>query len=1600
MVLTLTSVEVLDDLPAGRQRWVAVDDVLVAMQVAAAPETAPEVSLDPGQLAYVIYTSGSTGRPKGVAVTHGSLANYVGSVPARVGFGGVGGRYAVLQGQATDLGNTVVFASLTTGGELHLLPEEAVTDPVAVATYLAEHRIDCLKAVPSHLAVLSAAGGAASVLPARSLVLGGEAASPGLVGELLAAADECEVFNHYGPTETTIGVATTRLTPELVAQGVVPVGTPVANTRFYVLDGGLQPVAPGVVGELYVAGAQLARGYLNRFALTAERFVACPFIPGERMYRTGDRVRWTADGQLVFVGRADEQVKVRGFRVEPGEVQAVLSAHRQVAQVAVTAREDTPGDVRLIAYIVAADEDTDTTELATMVREFAVSRLPEHMVPSAVVVLDALPLTGNGKLDRKALPTPDYANAGPGGGRGPATLQEEILCQAFAEVLGLENVGVDDDFFELGGHSLLAVSLVENLRTRGVSISVRVLFQAPTPAGLAAVAAPAEADVPPNLIPEGATEITPEMLPLVDLSADEVERVVAQIPGGAANIADIYPLAPLQEGIFFHHLMADQGNHDVYVLPIVLGFDSRDRLDAFLGALQRVVDRHDIYRTAIVWEGLREPVQVVSRQAALPVDEVALDSAITDAVGQLVELGGGWMDLRSAPLIRVHIAADPGSGRWMSLLRIHQMVRDHTTQEALLKELGAFLAGEGESLPDPLPFREFVAQARLGVSREEHERHFGELLGDVEETTAPYGLLDVHGDGATSQRAQLAVEEELAGRTRELARSLGVSAATVFHLVWARVLAAVSGRDDVIFGTVLFGRMNAGSGADRVQGPFINTLPVRVRIDSSGVGEALSDLRRQLAELLLHEHAPLALAQQASGLPGTSPLFTSLFNYRHNQTAARAATAPDNGRGADTVLDGVSALLTRERTNYPLVVAVDDLGTGFRLTVDAVSPVDAKAVCALLRTTVENLVAALDAGPDLPLSDVEVLDAGERNQLLSEWNDTAVELSPSTLPELFEAQVARTPEAVALVSQGSEVSYAELDSRANSLARLLVGRGVGPESVVAVCMERGVDLAVAVLGVLKAGGAYLPIDPAYPAERVAFMLEDAAPVAVLTSRVSRSSLPDDVPWIVLDEPAVAEALAGLGTGALGQGERLAPLTWGHPAYVIYTSGSTGRPKGVLVEHRSVAGLLSWAAATFSDGELSRVLASTSLNFDVSVFELFGPLVSGGSVEIVRDLLTLIDQPGTPWSVSMISAVPSALSRILSEGELEARPRTVVLAGEALTADVVDSVQDAFPGAKVANIYGPTEATVYSTGWSSVGGADGTPPIGRPISNARVYVLDRRMAPTPTNIVGELYIGGGGLARGYLRRPALTGERFVADPFGPVGSRLYRTGDLVRWRADGNLEYAGRADDQVKIRGFRIELGEIQTAVMAHSAVAQAVVVARTDAAGDKELVAYVVPADPTEDAGVLPDEIREFAAAHLPRYMVPARVVVLDALPLNTNGKLDRKALPAPDYASAAGAGREPATPQEEALCQAFAQLLGMPTVGVDDNFFALGGHSLLATRLVSRVRTVLDAELSIRAVFAAPTPAGLAAWLAEQGSQQKKAKPALRRMRKQEESR
>ncbi|MBS2548033.1 amino acid adenylation domain-containing protein, partial [Catenulispora sp. NL8] len=1517
----------------------------------------------PDRLAYVMYTSGSTGAPKGIGTTHRNVVelatDHCWAHPDTL-------RALMLAPHAFDASTYEIWAPLLSGGVVVVAPEVKL-DSSAVRTLITRHGLTHLHLTAGLFRVI-AENDPQCFAGLREVLTGGDVVSVAAVRRVLEALPGIVVRQLYGPTETTLCATHFAVDTSENLTHVLPIGGPLDNTQVYVLDDALSPVPVGVPGELYIAGVQLARGYLGRMGLTAERFVACPFGgSGERMYRTGDVVRWGAGGALEFVGRADDQVKVRGFRIELGEVEAVLAAHPSVGQAVVVVREDVPGDKRLVGYVVPAVGADDG--LADSLRAHVAGGLPDYMVPSAVMALDALPVTVNGKLDRRALPAPDYAS---GSGRGPADAREELLCQVFAEVLGVPALGVDDNFFELGGHSLLAVSLVERLREQGISIDVRTLFASPTVAGLAAVAGRREVEVPPNRIPAGAQAITPEMLPLVALTQGEIDRIVAGVPGGATNVKDVYPLAPLQEGIFFHYLLGSEDGDDVYAIPTVLGFDSRTRLDDFLVALQRVVDRHDILRTAVLWDGLPEPVQVVWHQARMPIEEVSLDGDGdgdgSSAVEQLLASSGAPLEAGHAPLLRVHIAADPAGAGWLALLQMHQLVQDHASRDVLLAEVREFQSGRGASLPDPLPFRDFVARSRLGMPREEHERYFAELLGDVDEPTAPFGLLDVQGEGTTVEQATLSIDTELATRLRGQARRLGVSAAALFHTAWARVLAATTMRNDVVFGTLLYGRMHAGAGADRTPGLFINTLPVRSGVGEVGVEDAVLSMQARLGELLAHENASLALAQRASGIAAQAPLFTSLLNYRRGA-----------GQGTGLELEGIELLHSDQRTNYPLVVAVDDVETGFEVTVQAALPIDADYVGALLRTTVENLVTALDFAPRTPVGRVEVLSAAERQQVLQGWNDTGREVSGATLPELFGEQAARTPDAMAVVFEGQELSYAQLNARADRLARLLIGRGVGPESLVAVVMERSADLVVALLAVLKAGGAYLPVDPGYPADRVAFMVADAGPVLALGDAQTARWWTGDVPLLVMDDPAVAQELAEYKDSEVTDADRRGRLLPSHPAYVIYTSGSTGRPKGVTIPHSGLINRLAWMQHEYALQPSDRVLQKTPFGFDVSVWEFFWPLLEGAALVVARPeghrdpayLAETIRRMG----ITHVHFVPSMLQAFLQEptAELCTGLRAVFCSGEALSAELCDQFKRLLD-VPLHNLYGPTEASIDVTAWPvdalslSPGGAV---PIGEPVWNTRVYVLDSMLCPVPVGCVGELYVAGVQLGRGYLGRGGLSASRFVASPFGAAGERMYRTGDVVRWNREGELEFLGRVDDQVKVRGFRIELGEVEAALAAHSSVGQAVVVVREDVPGDRRLVGYVVPS-----VGAVVDgaELLDVVRGSLPDYMVPTAVVVLDALPLTVNGKLDRRALPVPEFVVS---GRGPSSVAEEILCGVFAEVLGVSVVGVDDSFFELGGHSLLATRLVSRVRSVLGVELSVRALFEAPTVAGLAGRLA-----------------------
>ncbi len=1513
--------------------------------------------------AYIMYTSGSTGVPKGVIVPHRAINRLV-----------INNGYARIEptdcvahcsNPAFDASTFEIWGALLNGARILIIPQSAVLEPETFAHSLTEQGATTLfltTALFNQYAVILPA----ALARLKHLLFGGERASPAIVKQFLDSQPQCRLLNAYGPTETT--TFATSYSVEAIAEQAesIPIGRPITNTRIYILDPQRQPVPIGVAGEIYIGGPGVAQGYLNQPELTAERFIADPFVnePGAQLYKTGDLGCWRADGNIDYLGRNDHQVKIRGFRIEPGEIEARLAEYPGVRETAVLAREDVPGDKRLVAYYTG-----DAGLTADSLRAYLAETLPEYMVPAAFVPLEALPLTANGKLDRKALPVPEGDAYGAREYEAPQGETEETLAALWAELLKVDRVGRHDNFFELGGHSLLAVTLIARMRRAGLNTDVQALFTTPTLAGLAAAVGgdSLQVLVPPNAIPADATAITPDLLPLVALSQADIDRITAAVPGGAANVQDIYPLAPLQEGILFHHLMESEG--DAYLLPHLMAFDTRERLDSFLSALQAVIARHDILRTSVAWEGLPEPVQVVWRAAELAIEEVVIDPETGDTAEQLQERYDPRhyrVDVRVAPMINGFTAYDPREGRWLLLLLTHHLALDHTALTILLEEIQMHQLNQAEQLPAPLPFRNFVAQARLGMKPEEHEAFFRGMLADVDEPTAPFGLLDVLGDGSGIQEAELTVATDLARRLREQSRSLGISAAGLFHLAWAAVLSRTSGRDDVVFGTVLFGRMQSGEGAGRVLGMFINTLPLRVRLDQGSVLEQVRDVQNRLAGLLRHEHAPLSLAQRCSGVQAPAPLFSALLNYRHSQVDASADSA--------AAWQGIETLSGGERTNYPIVLDVDDLGEGFSLTAQTLPPVAPERLCAMMHTALENLITALENAPDTAMGRIGVLPEAERRQVLYDWNATQADYPQyNCVHELFEAQVRDTPDAPAVVFEDQTLTYAELNARANRLAHYLRRSGVGPDVLVAICAERSLEMVVGLLGILKAGGAYVPLDPAYPADRLAYMLADAAPRVLLTQERLKGILPwTESRMIALDSDwrRIAEQPdTNLPPQSLG-------LTSRHLAYVIYTSGSTGQPKGAMNEHRGVVNRLNWMQKAYGLTADDAVLQKTPFSFDVSVWEFFWPLFTGARLVMAKpeghkDPLYL-SEVIRRQRITTLHFVPPMLQIFLEHGKAAdcASLRRVICSGEALPVALSNRFHELLTHSELHNLYGPTEAAIDVTAWAcEAGTSTNSIPIGRPIDNTRIYILDAQGQPVPVGVPGELFIGGVQVGRGYLNRPELSAERFIADPFSSdPEARLYKTGDLVRWREDGSIEYLGRNDFQVKIRGFRIELGEIEARLAEHPAVRETAVLAREDGPGGKQLVAYY-----TGDADVTVDSLRAHLAETLPEYMVPAAFVHLAALPLSPNGKLDRKALPAPD----AGAlqTRQYEAPQgetEQALADIWAELLKVDRVGRHDNFFELGGHSLLAISLIEKMgQKGLTAD--VRVVFTAPTLAKLA---------------------------
>ncbi|OKP02419.1 Amino acid adenylation [Xenorhabdus eapokensis] len=1571
-VILLTQAPLRDKLDSSLP-VVLLDKVLdnQAAFLATQPTDNPDVQalgLTSHHLAYVIYTSGSTGTPKGVMVEHAHVIRLLAATQSHFRFDDKD-VWTLFHSFAFDFSVWELWGALTYGGRLVIISAACARSPQHFYALLCREHVTILNQTPSAFRPLIAAQDATNH-SLRCIIFGGEALElPSLAPWVERnPTAQTRLVNMYGITEITVHATYRELTESDIYSGRGSlIGQPLADLRIYILDAHDQPVPLGVAGEIYVVGAGVARGYLNRPELTAERFLADPFCSdlATRMYKTGDLGRWLPDGNIEYLGRNDFQVKLRGFRIELGEIEARLLQCDGVREAVVIAREDASGQKQLVAYLRSLD---DVELVPAELRQQLAQHLADYMLPSAFVTLNTFPLTPNGKLNRQALPAPDLSAIVTRSYEAPVGETEIALAQIWQKLLGLKQVSRHDHFFELGGHSLMIVSLIEELRHLGWQLEVRSVFVAPV---LVAMAQAIQREispfvVPPNRIPEDCTAITPDMLPLVSLPQTEIDAIVATVQGGAANVQDIYPLAPLQEGILFHHLLQTQG--DNYLLQSLLAFNTRARLDAFLAALQHVIDRHDILRTAVCWQALAQPVQVVWRQAPLPIT-VFTPETIGDVVTQLkrhADPRQHRIDLSHAPLFTADIAHDPVQDEWLLALRFHHLVSDHMTLELILAEIVLILQGNTARLPAVLPYRNFIAQT-LNTPASEHEAYFRAQLADIDEPTAPFGVLKIPSDNDLVTEARLAIPPTLAQAIRTQARRLGVSPSVLFHVAWAQVLAQTSGRDDVVFGSVLLGRLQGGAGANQILGMFINTLPLRISLGGRTVQETVQETYQNLTTLLEHEQAPLVLAQRCSSVEQPMPLFSTLLNYRHSSSGEAEAV--------ETTWADIRVLSAEERTNYPISLSVDDLGDGFQLTTLTIAEIVPEQINTYLATAIRGLVDALIHNPQQEIQNIPILPATERQQVLTDFNATQADFPQEALiHQLVEAQAAQHPKAIAAVFEEQTLSYGELNRRANQLAHYLIALGVRPDDRVALCVERSLEMVVGLLAILKAGGAYVPLDPAYPVERLAYMLEDAAPVALLTQSALAQSTWftqfNALPTVLLDNPESCLTTQSLATQSTDNPEPQAlGLASHHLAYVIYTSGSTGQPKGVMIEHQSLCNLIVTQQPVLAITADSRVLQFASNSFDACIWECCMALMAGARLYLAQRTSLL---PGAILSsyladqaISHVLLSPTALAAMDS---LPDTLQTLLVGGEACPPTLVKRWSS---GRQMINAYGPTEITVCATLYPCASSpeenlADNPPPIGRPIANTRIYILDAHGQPVPCGVAGGIYIAGAGVARGYLNRPELTAERFLADPFASEpDARMYKTGDLGRWLPDGNIEYLGRNDFQVKLRGFRIELGEIEARLTQCDGVREAVVIAREDEPSQKRLVAYLRPEEGVE---LVPAALRQQLEQYLADYMLPSAFVTLASFPLTPNGKLDRQALPVPDSSAIVTQGYEP--PQgriETALAQIWQELLGLERISRHDHFFELGGHSLLAVQLVAHVHQKLARDLSLQQLFDQP---------------------------------
>lgn len=1576
--LLVTRGGLLDEHAIPALRTLVLDQVtadLAAQSATALPEQAGSA-----HLAYVIYTSGSTGAPKGVMIERGALDRFVLAIGDAYA---IDNRDRVLQfaSPSFDVSIEEIFPCLCRGATL-VLRNEAMLGSVATFVQRSKALELTVWDLPTaywHLIAAALSQGQVTLPPTlRLVVIGGEQANAEMVRQWQRAVGLTpQLINAYGPTETTVEASLYPVRSLLGEGERLPIGRPLGDARFHILDEHMTPVAHGAAGELYIGGERLARGYLHRPELTAESFVHDPFTEraGARLYKTRDLVRLREDGEVEYLGRTDEQVKIQGFRIEPGEIEAVLATHPRIAEVAVIAREDVAGDKRLVAYVVAEGELPGAT---AVVQAFLKDRLPHYMVPRAVVVLEALPRTPSDKVDRRALPEPGHDRPDLAHDFvAPQTESQRRLAAIWEETLGVAPIGATDDFFALGGHSLMAVQILWRVQTVfGCEVGFRDLLEH--------TRLDAFADWLDRREPHAEGTRTPVL-----------ERVSRDAPVAASfaqeRVQFMETLAPSMTAYQFQESLRWQGALDVAVLQ---------------RALSEIVRRHEIFRTTF------ETIDGKLMQTVCPAFDIELPvadlRALPDAqrAPELDRLRQAFVmqpfDVSRLPLLRWLLVRL--SDNEHELIHVeHHMVHDGWSFNIFLRELlalyRAFADGQPSPLAEPPQFADFAVWqrrwARSDAAKAQLAYWTDRLAGSPPLLELPYDRPRPPEQSFRGGMERMELSLDLCHRLRRFDATEKVTLFMSMYAVFLVLMQRYSGQDDLCIGTGVANRRLSAI-ADMI-GMVVNNVVLRNNLTGDlSFRDLLAQVRETTLQAYANEDLPfdhVVEALKPVRQLSYNPLFQVMFSF-HDAQLPDLAQIPGlavsqhesvSNRSAKFDLDVVVIPRTEQRLGQRANGQPESqITNGITLVWEyATDLFDATTVRRMMDEYRVLLEQVLDA-PEGRLSALDPLDAEARRRVLLDWNRPVAEpdaRSPQAacLHELVEAQAARTPYRVAIVAGAQQLTYGELDAQANRLAHHLRGLGVGPDVPVGIGVERSLDLLVGLLGILKAGGCYVPLDPGYPAERLAHMLDDSgARVLVTTPRQRPIPTRGPVQRVCLetDRDAIARHDAGKPEVAVGAQ---------HLAYVIYTSGSTGTPKGVMVEHRNVVSFIRAAVATYGIEAEDRVLQFASPSFDAAVEEIFATLSVGARLVLRPDsaldsiadfadfsraqALTVWDLPTAYWHM---------LVHELHEGRitLPASLRLVILGGErALPARIQQWLARAGTRPRLLNSYGPTESTVVATvsDLSEAGSllAGREAPIGRPLAHARVHVLDRRGQPVPIGVPGELHLGGSGVARGYMGRPELTAERFIPDPFSTEpGARLYRSGDLVRWRHDGQLEYLGRNDNQVKIRGLRIELGEIESVLNRSAGVAQAAVIAREDSPGVKRLVAYVCAGS---SAGLDTEALRRDLASTLPVYMVPSAFVVLERLPMTPNGKLDTRALPLPERVAATDEARAtPRNPVEERLASIWSRVLGLEAVGIHDNFFELGGDSIISIQVISQARQA-GLRFTARQLFQNQTIAQLA---------------------------